>query len=103
MPPDSDAMTEPARVIHAPEHRRYEAWLGDQLVGYADYRDLGRSRVFDHTVVEPEVRGRGIANQMVRRALDDVRSADMTVVPECEFVQRYIAEHPGDADLVADP
>ena len=103
MPRHTVAMSEPAKVVHAPERRRYEAWIGVELVGFAVYHDRGRSRVFDHTVVEPEVGGRGIASQMVRRALDDARSAEMTVVPECGFVRRYIAKHPGDADLVADP
>jgi predicted GNAT family acetyltransferase len=85
------------------DHRvesRYEARLGTELVGVAEY-ELGDSViVFPHTEVEPEHRGQGIARTLARYALDDARRRGLSVVPHCSFIRHFIATHPDYADLV---
>jgi predicted GNAT family acetyltransferase len=49
---------------------------------------------FFHTYVPPELRGRGIADELVRRALEDVRARGLKVVATCWFVRAYIDRHP---------
>ena len=48
---------------------------------------------FFHTYVPPELRGRGIADDLVRHALDDVLARGWKVVPSCWFVRVYIDRH----------
>lgn len=54
-----------------------------------------------HTIVPPEIEGRGVASALIAFALDDARAKGRYVVPQCRFVAAYIARHPAYADLVA--
>jgi predicted GNAT family acetyltransferase len=49
---------------------------------------------FFHTYVPHELRGRGIADELVRHALDDVVARGLKVIPSCWFVRVYIDRHP---------
>ena len=57
--------------------------------------------VFTHTVVPPELRGRGIAEKLVRAALADARAAGRKVVPQCSYVAKFIERHREYQDLLA--
>lgn len=56
---------------------------------------------FMHTYVPPELRGKGIADELVRQALDDVLARGLKVVPSCWFVRLYIDRHPKYQPLLA--
>lgn len=58
-------------------------------------------RIFTHTFVPPELRGQGIAERIVRFALDDARSKKLKVVPACSYVARFIERHSEYRDLLA--
>jgi hypothetical protein len=80
---------------------QYHLLVDGVEVGELDYRDGQGRRVFSHTGVRPEFEGRGLAAQLVRRALSDARDEEVKVVPQCSFVARFIASHPQYDDLVA--
>jgi predicted GNAT family acetyltransferase len=85
------------------DHRvesRYEARLGTELVGIAEYELDDSVIVFPHTEVEPAHRGQGIARSLARFALDDARQRGLSVVPHCSFIRHFIATHPDYSDLV---
>ncbi|MFF0542773.1 GNAT family N-acetyltransferase [Nocardia thailandica] len=90
------------RLEHNVADTRYEIYLDDVLAGYADYAEREDSKVrdFHHTMTFPEFRGRGVAGQVVRYALDDTRTAGYEVIPTCWYVDKYIQEHPEYAELV---
>ncbi|MEJ1974628.1 MAG: GNAT family N-acetyltransferase [Lacunisphaera sp.] len=46
-------------------------------------------------------RGRGIAEQLVRVALDDARAAGRKVVPACSYVAVFIKRHREYQELLA--
>lgn len=83
-----------------PESRTYEALVDDKVVGTLIYEPEGRRLVLTHAIVEPSYRDHGVATEMVRDALDDVRSRGLTVTVYCSFVREFIAGHPEYADLV---
>lgn len=89
-------------VTDNPSRHRYEIVSGDELAGFALYRDAGGRRVFTHTEVAPAHQGQGLASRLTRAALDDVRRKGLRVVPDCPFMAAYIGRHPHDADLVDD-
>lgn len=92
----------PTPVIQdVPEARRYEARIGDQLVGWVDYGRVGARMVVTHTEVPPEFGGRGIASALVRRVIDDARAAGATITPRCPLFASHFKRHPQDADVVA--
>jgi hypothetical protein len=89
-------------VTNAPDRERYEAYVGDVLAGFSQYRIEDGLVVFVHTEVTPEFEGEGIGSTLIRDALEDVRRQARKVVPLCEFVAAYIEKHPGEyGELVA--
>lgn len=83
------------------ERSRYELTVDGRLVGIADYRQRGDAVVFPHTEIEPSMRAQGLGVQLVRFALDDVRTAGGSVVAQCWYVKQFIDEHREYADLLA--
>ena len=83
-----------------PEATRYELFLGDRLAGLARYRIEDGRMAIPHTEVRPEYEGRGLGSQLARFVLDDARRRGLRVVPQCPFIETYLARHPEYADLV---
>lgn len=54
-----------------------------------------------HTFVPPALRGQGIAEELARQALADIRRRGYKLIPTCQFIQGYLESHPADRDLVA--
>ncbi len=78
---------------------RYDLTVDGVHAGHADYVVEGTRIVMPHTVIDPSLRGRGLAAQLVGAALDDVRTQGRTVVPTCWYVAEYIDRHPEYAEL----
>jgi predicted GNAT family acetyltransferase len=90
-------------IRNNPEKDRYEAWLGDELAGYAEYelRD-DETITFVHTVVEDKFEGEGVGSTLVREALDGVRrDGELEVVVKCPFIREWIGRHPDYEHLLA--
>jgi predicted GNAT family acetyltransferase len=93
--------TDELRISDNPAARRYEAMLGDRLAAYSEYVQRPERLVFTHTIVEPELEGRGIASRLVRHELDDVRRRGLKITPLCPFVRAFLERHPEYQDLLA--
>lgn len=90
-------------VTNNTDASRYEITSDGQVAGFAEYRSRpGDIVVFPHTVVHDAFAGKGLAGQLVKAALDDVRAQGKKVRPLCPYVARYIEKHPEYADLLAD-
>lgn len=87
-------------VVHNPSANRFEATVDGHL-SVCDYTVDGNRMVLTHTLVPPELRGRGIAEQLVRAALAEVRRRGAVVVPACSYVSAFIARHKEFHDLLA--
>ncbi len=92
-------MDAPTEVTHNAAAHRYEAMVEGHL-SICEYELVDAKRVFTHTVVPPELRGRGIAEKLVRVALADARTAGCKVVPACSYVAKFIERHKEFADLL---
>ena len=67
----------------------------------ADYvLENGNRMICTHTYSPPELRGRGIAEQLVRAALAEARTRNWRVVPACSYVAAFIQRHPEFSDLM---
>jgi len=79
----------------------YEAVTGDTGIAGLTYNVAGADRlVLLATSVSPEFRQQGVATELIRRVLDDVRAQGKTVTIMCPIVRRFIERHPGYADLI---
>ncbi|PRY54030.1 hypothetical protein BCF74_12644 [Knoellia remsis] len=88
-------------VTNNTDENRYEARLGDELAGVAEYQLTDELIVFTHTEVEPKFEGKGIGSALAQFALDDVRDAGTRkVLPLCPFIKAWIGRHPDYIPLV---
>ena len=92
----------PLDIVDNEGERRYEAHSDGDLVGWVEYGRIEGRIVALHTEVPPEFGGRGIASALVRRVLDDARTAGARVTPRCPFFKAHFQRHPEDADLLAE-
>ncbi|HVU33924.1 MAG TPA: GNAT family N-acetyltransferase [Opitutaceae bacterium] len=82
----------PTKVTHNPGANRFEASVDGHLC-VADYQIRAGEIAFTHTFVPPELRGRGIAEKLVRAALEYAKAERLRVVPECSYVASFIRRH----------
>jgi predicted GNAT family acetyltransferase len=79
----------------------YEAIVGDRQIAGLPYNVAGDDRlVLLATSVCPEFRKQGIATELIRRVLDDVRVQRKTVTVMCPIVRTFIENNPEYADLI---
>lgn len=90
-------------VVDNPEGRRFEAWLGRKVIGWASYDQTSELIVFTHTHVNPRYERLGLGSRLVRATLDHIRSQDMQMLSTCPFVNAWIEQHPDYADLLYHP
>lgn len=84
-------------VVHAAERSRFEV-VEEQHVAVLTYVRFGDQVVLEHTVVPPELGGRGLGSDLARAALEWAREQGLAVVPQCSFVQSFIAKQPEAAE-----
>jgi predicted GNAT family acetyltransferase len=104
----TDATTTPAddeiRVVDNPARSRYEARLGERVLGVVDYSvDANSGRiVLVHTEVEPDAEGKGVGSRLAKGALENVRARGLKLTVVCPFITAYLKRHRGDyEDLLA--
>jgi predicted GNAT family acetyltransferase len=94
-------MTSAKPVRHNLAENRYEIEI-DGLLAVAEYQNREGRQVFTHTFVPEELRGRGLAEALVGKALEDATAAGRKVVPACSYVARYIDRHQQYQSLLAE-
>ena len=80
-------------VADAPDCDRYELSIDDEVVGYSAYRVRPGLIAFVHTEVDERLQGRGLADRLIRFALEDARVRGLAVLPFCPFVKGFIERH----------
>lgn len=80
-------------ITDATERNRFEIHHGQDLAGFAEYRDHGGQRIFYHTVIGEQYGGKGLGSKLIRDALADTVAAGMRIVPVCSFVAKFLDSH----------
>jgi len=89
------------QLSHEPDARRYTLVIDGQLAAVADYSISGDSISFHHTFTQPNLRGRGLAGEVVEFAIDDVeKNSTRRIVPMCWYVADWFESHPERASLL---
>jgi predicted GNAT family acetyltransferase len=78
----------------------YEAIVGDTEIAGLPYNVADDRLLLLATSVFPEFRKQGIATELIRRVLDDVRAQGKTVTIMCPIVRTFIERNPEYADLI---
>jgi predicted GNAT family acetyltransferase len=96
----SSPTTSSNRVRNNAALSRYELDVG-QAMAFANYRLASGAVIITHTETPPALRGRGIASELVKGALEQIRADGMKVVAGCSFVADYLRDHPEYSDITA--
>lgn len=86
-------------VSDRPELGRYEVVVGDQ-VAVLEYRRKDGQIMLVHTGVPESLRGEGLADLLVRHAMDEARRSGTRVVVRCPFVTAWLRRHHEYDDLI---
>jgi len=87
-------------VADNPSRLRYEVHVGGELAGVAAYSRHADTITILHTEIDPKFEHHGLAGQLARYALDDIRRRGLKVIPTCHFFAQFIREHDEYSDLV---
>jgi hypothetical protein len=85
------------------ESDRFTISVEGRRVGFAQFADRDRQRVFFHTEVDDDYEGRGLATILVGDALNATQDAGLRIVPVCELVAGYVDKHSEFSDAVDAP
>jgi predicted GNAT family acetyltransferase len=88
-------------VRHDPEQHRFTVVVPDGTAELTYEKPAPDRLDLVHTFVPPGARGDGIAEALVRAALDVARASSARVVPSCPYVRAYFRRHPEDSSLLA--
>jgi len=90
-----------AEIVHDEARGRF-THERDGHTSYLAYRRLDEGTVdFVSTFTPPELRGRGIAARIVKRALEWADAGGLKVVPTCWFVAEYVERDPSWRRVIA--
>lgn len=78
----------------------YDAVVDGTVVGMVVYERKGDRVIVQHTIVQPDHRGQGIATTLVRATLDDLAANGLRLTNYCGFLTEFIAAHPEYAGLL---
>ena len=87
-------------VRHDPDRNSFVIDVDGSERGRTVYRHRNGAWIFVHTETDDAFAGRGLGSQLVRAALDHVRSVGESVVPLCPFVAGWIGRHAEYDELV---
>ncbi len=66
------------------------------------YSNAGDHKIaIGHTYVPPALRGKGLAEALVKRGIDDARAEGTKILPYCSYVRVEFQRHPEWHDLLA--
>ena len=83
-------------------HGEYRAHVeGHRAIGRLTWVEKDGVRAAEHTLVPPEIGGRGVAGRLVEDMVADAREAGFRVRPVCSYVVKAFEKHPDWADVAA--
>ncbi len=81
------------------DRSRFELDVGSEIA-FANYRLTPSAVTITHTETPPALRGRGMASELVKGALELIRRDGNKVIAGCGFVADYLEQHQDYADLI---
>ena len=93
-------LSEQVDVVDNPEKGYYEVRVAGRTAGAMVYQRIGSRRVIQAASIGQAFRGRGLAQALMSRGLDDIRSQGETISSVCPILDRFLVANPQYQDLV---
>lgn len=82
------------KVINNKEQKRYELHVDGQIA-FVDYLIDNKNVLYlTHTETPVGLEGRGIASELIKQTLQDIKDKGEKMYPLCPFVIAYIRKNP---------
>ena len=97
-------MSEPGEAItrkDGPSGGAYQLRLDGHLAEMTFSKAGTSMMIIDHTGVPDALRGRGVGQKLVARAVDDARAAGLKIIPLCPFAAAQFRKHPEFGDVLS--
>ena len=72
----------------------------EKEVGELTFMLKDEQMLINHTGVNPELRGQGLAEKLVLEAVDYARKNQLKIIPFCSYVSVYVGKHPEVQDVI---
>jgi predicted GNAT family acetyltransferase len=66
----------------------------DGYRSFIDYKQKGDKLYLIHTEVAAELKGKGVAEALVEKALSYMETNGLKLVPLCVYIQQFLKRHP---------
>ena len=77
------------------DNRFYKNDENGKMIAEITYVPSGEDKVLvDHTFVDPSLRGQGVAEQLVDRAVEEMKAEGKKIVPVCPYVVSLFERKP---------
>jgi hypothetical protein len=86
------------KVMH--EGNKFLIRIGAGKYAYVEYHVDGGVTYIDSTFVPEEYRGQGLAEKLVKAAIEHAKQNKLKIVPICSYAKRYLDKHPEYRDLL---
>lgn len=85
-------------VNHDKDNNRFVIYI-DGAEAFVEYSLSGHVIELYHTYTPPQLRGRGLAEKVVRAALEYAKENKLKVIPSCSYVAVFLQRHPEYSEL----
>ncbi|MDD8055163.1 MAG: GNAT family N-acetyltransferase [Thomasclavelia ramosa] len=76
------------KIIYDPQKDRAAAYDDGKFIGESTYSKSDKLWIIDHTFVEGNYGGQGIATKLVAKLVDEARKGGIKIIPLCPFAKR---------------
>lgn len=81
------------KIVHHTEKQRFETVLNG-MTAFVEYNLLDNGLDIIHTVVPPEIGGRGIAASLVQATYDYALANGLKPLASCSYAAAWLQRHP---------
>lgn len=88
-------------IIYEPQKNRAAAYDGNKNIGESTYAKSGSLWTINHTFVESNYGGQGIAAQLIAKLVSEARANGAKIIPVCSFAKREFEKKEEYSDVLS--
>lgn len=88
------------KIVYEVENNRSAAYDGKKEIGESTFSKSSTFWIIDHTFVEDEYGGQGIASKLVAEVVEQARNNNLKIMPLCPYAKKEFDKRPEYADAL---